>query len=71
MGDVVPLHVPTTLDVPVKKVLKAARKANLQNVMVVGTGADGCLYFASSTGEGPTMLWLLELAKAQLMAPTE
>lgn len=57
----------TRLDTPPTKVLaKAAGKA-LQEVVVIGFGKDGDFYFASSKPDGPSVLWVMELAKKKLL----
>lgn len=71
MGEVVDLSVTTTLDVPPERVLDAVPKADLEQVVVVGSRKDGSLYFASSTSDGGNVLWLFEVAKHQLMKLAE
>lgn len=67
-GDnVVFLENETTLDVPPERVLSSAAEAKLNEVIVIGTADSGEFYFASSSGDGPVLLWLLERAKAALM----
>ena len=67
MGDVIPLPVITTLDIPVSRVLKSAKKAKLEHAVVIGYEPEGEFYFASSIANGPDVLWLLEKAKRALM----
>lgn len=57
----------TTLDVPVKKVLEAAIKAELKGVVVIGISKDDSQYFSSSLADGGEVLWLLESSKHRLM----
>lgn len=57
----------TTNSVPVDDVLVGGRAAGLKSVLVIGENADGALYLASSSGDRPEILWLLELAKHQLL----
>lgn len=57
----------TRLDLPVGKILKAAREAKLQAALVIGFDKDGDFYFASSKADGGEVLWLLELAKKRLL----
>lgn len=71
MGDVINLSVETTLDIPVDRILSAAIEADLETAVVVGWDQDGNMYFASSSGYGPDLLWLLEKAKASLLAADE
>lgn len=65
--NVVYLNQPTRLDIPVKRVLKGAKRAKLDTAVVVGWDPDGSLYFASSAADGGDVLWLLELAKKKLL----
>ena len=53
--------------VPVNRVLAAGRAAGLTDVVVIGYDADGALYAGSSHGASDT-LWLLEQAKAWILA---
>jgi hypothetical protein len=66
MGDL--LHFPggTTLPLPVARVLEAAHGCT--EVLVLGWDAEGQLYAASTTGDGGTLLWWLELFKHKLLA---
>lgn len=67
MSNVVDLNVPTTLDIPVDRVLRRADEAGLTTAVVMGWDADGQLYFASSVADGGDVLWLMECAKRALM----
>ncbi len=58
---------PTYAELDPQLVLEAAAKAKLDTVVVMGYDADGNAYFASSTPEGPQILWLLECLKQQMM----
>jgi len=60
-------HGITKLDIPVPRTLKAAKEANLQCAVVIGYDNDGEFYFASSKADGGYVLWLLEMAKKQLL----
>jgi hypothetical protein len=71
MGDVINLSVETSLDIPVDRILSAALEADLETSVVIGWDQDGNMYFASSSGYGPDVLWLLEKAKASLLAADE
>ncbi|WP_124263033.1 hypothetical protein [Methylobacterium sp. XJLW] len=53
--------------VPAERVLHQAGLAGLTQVIVVGVAPDGTLYFAGSEAQAPDILWLLELAKRQLL----
>ncbi len=65
--NIVYLDMPTRLDIPVKRVLKGAKKAKLDAVVVLGWEPDGGFYFASSKADGGDVLWLLEQAKKALL----
>jgi len=54
-------------DVPVEKVLDGAKEGVVGDVVVIGDGVDDMLYFATSSGNAPRILWLLEQAKLRLM----
>ena len=49
------------------KVLAKAAGAKLADVIVIGTDADGDLYFASSTPDGPEVNWMLDVIKKRLL----
>ena len=68
-ADIIEGHFITTLPVPTEKVLKGALEAKLSNVIVIGTVEDGELYLASSEGDAPEILWLLENAKNFILNP--
>jgi len=58
----------TKLDIPPDRVLNAAVD-KLQDVVVIGWEKEtNLLYFASSTANGPEILWLLEKAKEKLLS---
>lgn len=71
MGDVINPNVETSLDIPADRILSAAIEADLETAVVVGWDQDGNMYFASSSGYGPDLLWLLEKAKASLLTADE
>ena len=71
MGDVINLSVETSLDIPVDRILSAAIEADLETAVVVGWDQDGNMYFASLSGYGTDVLWLLEKAKASLLTADE
>lgn len=66
MGEVIDLDIPTKGDIPPEKILQSAVEQNLQEVVIAGLTQDGDLYFATSSGYGPDILWLLESAKKRL-----
>ena len=52
------------------EVLKAAADIKFDDMMVIGREANtGLVHFYSINREYPFMLWLLESAKLQVMAP--
>lgn len=57
----------TRLDIPVSKVLKSAREAKMERIIVIGYDKYGDFYFSSSKADGGDVLWLLEVAKMELM----
>ena len=67
---IIPFTVLTTQDVPADRVLKEARKAALSEAVVIGWDEEGNLYFAGSVASGPSVLWLLEVAKKALLRDT-
>lgn len=67
MADVHVLDVVTKIDTSPERVLGRAAEARLDSALVIGWDGDE-LYFASSIANGAEVLWLLEEAKAQLMA---
>lgn len=66
MSNVVEFGGVTKLDIPVDRILAKAADAGLTDAVVIGYGADGEFYFASSLADGGDVLWLLELAKRRL-----
>lgn len=67
-AEVIDLPVITTLDLDPKRVLSKALDAELESVLVIGHTKDGDFYFAGSMANGPENLWLLEVAKKELLA---
>lgn len=57
----------TRLDIPVDRIISNAKKAKLDEIVVLGFGKDGDFYFGASKADGGDILWLLELAKRRLM----
>ncbi|MBA2125076.1 hypothetical protein DLM45_02395 [Hyphomicrobium methylovorum] len=70
MSNVVELNCETTLDIPAERILSKALGSELNTAIVVGYDKDGDLYFASTTADGGTVLWLFEQAKIALMGIT-
>jgi hypothetical protein len=52
-------------------VLATAAGAKLSEVIVIGRTQEGDLYFISSSADGGDVLWLMEIAKRELMAGRE
>lgn len=65
-GNVIPLGNITKLDLPVDRVLEAA-KGRMDGVVLLGYDDEGDLYFASSYADGGEVLWLLEKCKQRLL----
>lgn len=57
----------TSLPIAVERVLAGAADANLVTCHIVGEDAEGNFYFASTTSDGPNVLWDLEVAKQRLL----
>lgn len=64
MGDITYLHETTEDDIPPERVLDNAPE--MESVILIGREVDGTAYFASSSGDAPEILWLIEWAKRQL-----
>lgn len=65
--NVIPLGCITKLDLPVDRVLDAAKGHCPDGVVILGFDADGEPYFASSIADGGEVIWLLEIAKKNLL----
>jgi hypothetical protein len=68
-ADIVDFPGPTSLPIPVDKVLDCVREEGFDSVIVIGCGKDGEVKIFSSDSYKPDLLWLLELAKIRLMEP--
>jgi hypothetical protein len=66
MGKVIPFTGITRLDIPIDRVLEAA-KEELTDVVIIGYDHNGEYYFATSLADGGDLLWLLEKCKQKLM----
>lgn len=66
-AEIIELDVDTVLDLPAERVLRKATEQDLEAVVVIGWTKEGDLYFDSSYANGPEALWLIELAKHNLM----
>lgn len=58
----------TRLDLPPERIVRRALEADLSGVVVIGYTAEGAFYFASSYADGGEVVWLLEMAKSELLA---
>jgi hypothetical protein len=67
MGDVIDFGKTTTADLPVSKVLAAAETQGLESVIVIGIKPTGGTYFALSSSDAAMAVFLLEIAKAQII----
>lgn len=54
-------------DIPAERVIEDAIDANLDKVVILGYTQDGDEYFASSIADGGSVVWLMEMAKKQLL----
>lgn len=66
MPKVIPLNNVTRLDLPIDRVLDAA-KGELTGCVIIGYDNEGCEYFASTYADGGEVLWLLERCKKALI----
>ncbi len=66
MADIIQLDLFTKTDISPDRVLEAAA-GKLDKVVICGHDKDGEIYFASSTADGPSVLWLLERCKRDLL----
>lgn len=66
MNNVIPLGCVTKLDLPVDRVLEAA-KDQIEGVVILGYDKEGESYFASTYADGGDVLWLLEKCKKALL----
>jgi hypothetical protein len=57
----------TTVPIPPAKILAMAAGQGLTDCVVIGWKAGEELYFASTTSDGPEVLWMLEKAKLELL----
>ena len=65
---VIPFTGITRLDTPPERVLEHANTVPFEGVIVLGWRSDTEeMFFASSYASGPEVLWLLEMAKRDLL----
>lgn len=67
MGKLIPLNNVTRLDLPVERVLEAA-KDQLVDAIIIGIDVNGEFYFASNMADGGEVLWWIEQAKKRLLS---
>ena len=67
MNNVIPIGGVTKLDLPVDRVLEAAKSMDLEGVVLLGYKKNGDQYFASTYADGGEVVWLLEMCKKQLL----
>jgi hypothetical protein len=67
VGKIIELDCITKLDLPPERILENAKPLIGEGVVIVGWDTEGKLYFASSIADRGEVLWLLELAKKQLL----
>jgi hypothetical protein len=65
--NVITLSMPTTLDIPPERVIKAALEADLDMVLIIGWTEDGKMYASCSTGNMPETLFLIEKFKQEIL----
>jgi hypothetical protein len=66
MADILKFNGQTVGSISVESVLQGA--ASLDEILVLGWTKDGEFYAASSTGNGPDLLWLIELFRHGVLA---
>jgi hypothetical protein len=52
----------------IERLLSKMREAGLKDVVVIGYDKDGEFWTDITFADGPTALWLMELAKVKLIA---
>jgi len=67
VDNVTVLPVVTSHDIPTERVLTSALTSNLRRAIIIGEDENGDFYFASSSPDGPSVLWDLEMAKKKLL----
>ena len=66
----VPFTIEENVEIPIdtSKVIEGALMANLKDVVIVGHDQNGDVYLASSSNNLPNVLWLLEIARFNVVA---
>ena len=67
MGDIVNFNGKTLKDTSCKEVIENVDVDLLENVLVIGLAKNNGFYFASSTGNKPMLLYLLDQFKSDLL----
>ena len=68
MSNIINIDTITTQDIPVKKILmEAAKRPELDEVLVIGYDVDGSLYIASSTSDISITNLMLDKCKTELL----
>ena len=68
MGKVIDFNGITTLDLDPQRILDAAKKEELEGVVILGYTKDGDIYFASSYANVPEVNWLIDKCKDTLLS---
>lgn len=55
------------VDLPIERVMQGALEANLAHIVIVGRRENGEWYNASSSAHIPSVLWMLECARSDLL----
>lgn len=66
--NVIPWRGDTKCDAPVSTVLEATGKDDLETVLVIGWCKDGAFYMRGSTGLIADNLYMVELARKELLS---
>lgn len=66
-SNLVQLAVVTRHNIPIERVLKGAKDADLACLITIGETAEGELFFSSSHADGGSVLWLLKKAERALL----
>ncbi len=67
MSNVIDFRGKSSLDVPPENILNKALGEELETIFIVGRLKNGDIYLGSSTPDGGDLLWLLEIAKKEIL----
>lgn len=67
MSNILRFPRPANADIPPEQVLLDSISRNLTDCIVIGRTKEGDLFFAGSMADGGDALWLMELAKKDLL----